>query len=610
MYPNGKPVDRRSMLFSKRKPIAQNCRLASPVDDEIDTGGFTVNFMDQSSELGAIHNKGIVTSFATNNEGPKEKAKNDAIRGRKLTIAFDYPRGTGQKYFVNYSCDEFVKMVMTTNPKNLRGHEVMYDVGRLTKAAFDFECERTEYNSDYDFHESIRHFMKLFIRFLAMHNTKGIEEKDFLIFEATRADKFSAHIVLYKGVCFKDKRTFLLFNKKFVDWALYQEIQQMQYVTGRSKRRKSLLFKCLVRDFRISGVPTLNGPRTDEVRRNFIKFKPLVDFQPWEITDGTLRCYGSTKVGHENDENYRLKRITLYENGEETFCVPYPLESDWILHSLSQVVYAKVEGVPTKVISYCDSNYNERRSYHESKIQERLVDYTFIYYKQCNESSHPFPVDLVKKTKLLEEKKTFKIGEQRVLSLKTDNQEFGSYCTFQDLRQGRTEKQIYDEINKMYTGRAASSTSSNDLDERCSIGLKRSKFTELYETVDEALKLYGATQFSMIFGKKGNIKTANGVSIRTNKACSYLCINIAGARCEIIWKMEKRHHFDCQKKLYQRDVYFTISLSSGIMRQRCFKEKCSKKRGGNFVIPFGKMEDIRTCTCNNEKFKEFLTTII
>jgi len=102
---------------------------------------------------------------------------------------------------------------------------------------------------------------------------------------------------------------------------------------------------------------------------------------PFNSTNGTLRCYYSTKAGHEDDEKYRLKMVTNIFSDKIEY-VSNINEID-VINCLVQCVFERVDGIETRVVNIVDGvDVREQQFEHDKAITKRKAEMCFEEYKK------------------------------------------------------------------------------------------------------------------------------------------------------------------------------------------------------------------------------------
>lgn len=500
--------------------------------------------------------------------------------------------GSGAMHFISCSLKKITEIIKNKDPIDILLHEIIFD-HRITKPVFDIEVDRTSYNSDLNFRKSLYYIIEKFVEFFHLKGMTLVDIDSFVVLIATRKDKYSSHIILTKHYVFCNVEELLFFTRSFMLWLITQELKILKNESSNNtkkmtdeeetegedtKERISILIR---RKFPIqkpsSATPFSTIIKEKSVMKTVIAFDIMIDIDPLEHKNGTLRMYYSTKPNHERDKNYRLRYVDTQSLLLKNANVSNLLKEDLIDKCLTQSVFTSVDNVQTYLVQIPDLKIGNIMN----NIKKLIGMYSFTYYEQNEISCVGTMEDEISYTML----KTWLSGKENV------------YKFFKRLS-GFKENQISADniMNSFYN--------NDDISNICMILLHKHNniYDKLYLLIAKTLLKYGSQNYiQSLFDGKIELKARN---IKISKSCKFLSIIVFNGQCEIIRTTEKRNHLKNEKGA----IYYKINIENGTFYQRCKKSKCSNHRGKIYLIDNNIMKKIREETSGNFQLNEFLNT--
>jgi hypothetical protein len=506
-----------------------------------------------------------------------ETIKTRAINHGQLFIGREYARGNGAKSFICTNLKTFVEKVSKHNPSQLRFHE-MFIPDRLTKPVFDIEADE-ELNKDLNFVGFVHYFVNQMVIYFHELGLTDVHPSWFKPRFASRPGKFSAHIVMHKGYVLKTMEKWLQFSTSFVGWLANKEIVKLQKLKRSNnniqipEQRISLFYRD--KDFREIAPPCYDYPfmqddededEEEEVTYKVYLFKNMIDFQPFGSGTHSLRCYFSVKLGHEEDERYRMRlgNIQMLDERNKKFRVfiEKTLNREMIKHCLAQCVLPTVDNIVTRVIDITN-NMNMNRMYCET----RLPKYTSVYYQLYGSSG-------------VQESATLK----NIIDVSSNED---------------TEEGLYKTFCSLYDRSFYFSGSFNRAENECKIKLTAPNHAQLYSLLQKMLDIHGRSIYiQKLFNGPLKMKLT---MVKINTQSTALLLNVL-TRCEIVMTKYRRMHTEHVNQKYTPGLRFKLWLESGQCYQRCLKEICDGmdsngkyKKGCPFTVRENLLEQIRNC---------------
>jgi hypothetical protein len=315
-----------------------------------------------------------------------------AVRNNCLAFCEDYPNGNGSKKY--FSCDlkRYIKRVCASKEQDRRFH-IIYIPNRPVKLELDVEAKVTG-NETMVFTDRILYIIDTLIKFLEEGGTKNITRDCFFTTIASRGNKYSAHIILYKGVVFENTTISLCFLYKYTNWVLKKELRILLDTSTKKtdKYEKFVEMNSILHKVKKSySIPCWGIPDEDEDEdedddedKFLLQYSSMIDLMPYETSLGSMRLYGSVKTGDSLMKESVLDQIVFSGNGKAERV--HGVEKKWIIHSISQVALSQVDGLKTKCIVFKGDMTDVSTVFHEYKMElKKLISfYTYKLYSIYN----------------------------------------------------------------------------------------------------------------------------------------------------------------------------------------------------------------------------------
>jgi len=480
-------------------------------------------------------------------EGRRFKAKDAVVAEARaqglLAFAHDFPNGTGPKYYLLYSSQGVQEFAARTQAA-LMLHEVMLDE-RLTKLTLDIECEE-EWNAGLDFEGTVRHIVAEFVEFIQeVHHIMYIDFQNFDVLHASRPGKYSAHIVLSRGLVFADTATLVAVLTQFEWWLIEQERGALSSDTPQTGRKSVLVGQRPVRVSVPATTLSFSGraPSSPGESLRLCPFGTLFDLHPLRAKNGTLRTHFSTKPGHADDESYRLRRDNLDARGGGLHLVA-EFEPEILERTLAQAVR------PTFV---CPQERVEKRTLvveatgslrtwgrFERLLKKAVLDYNHMHLIKCGAAAVT--------------------GE--------------GHASKDDLAAmwGRQQRSFYAGLQRALHGSTAPSRSAGGDGGKyaCRVRLHRWEAEEVYGACEEILQDYARQARCR---HPGLDQVPELVHVKINQQVTALCLVVKKVPCEIV----RDENGGAGHTRPAQSTWLKIIVPNGTYTQRCMKERCEGK---------------------------------
>lgn len=534
----------------------------------------------------------------------KAEAEKDAKKHNCMAMGLEKLSG-GARTHISCNLNGYYAKLNKLDKLGYMFHEVIFDK-RPTKFILDIECDKDEKNKDLSnyFNKMVENIIQRFIEFLKFLGKKikamKLEPKRswFLVMDASRDTKFSVHVIMHKGYGFEDANTCRNFIMIFKLWCLqkevkilkemvelngdhfikYQNVRLFGPITEEEKKENANnwtpLNTCFVRNPTYVEVSERTHINVDNpFDTSSVVKKPMIlysyyspiDIGPLKNTNGTLRCYYSTKASHRNDERYRLKLIKDGKTSDLGKDCPNFKQN--VKKCLVQCGLSKL------AIGFKDWDRDHLSEVFLQKEYEKMLGhYTYLMYRLFNVP------------------RSFLVYDKEEEIMKMDYTYLSIHLSHRHMkRKYNTEKNIYKYICAGL-GIVETSSKSNEYgynenpeDFKCSTILEKRRYSDLYDIVEKVLYSYtNNINRTNLYSKYIEEPVLN--KIKTNKQRNYLVLDVKNVRCEIIYKSEGRKHSNTMNKSTTSGVYLKISLDQGFIYQKCFRQKCAEKCGSKHTV--------------------------
>ncbi len=558
-------------------------------------------------------------SYFKDDFASKDASVKEAIERNYMGLSFERSKSGARKH-ICCNLNGYYDCLAKFDELNYTFHEIIFD-DRPTKFILDIECDITEKNKDLAegfFNKVVENIIKRFMQFLTylsegIKNMTLVPKRDwFLVMQASRENKFSVHVIMHTGYCFHDATSCRIVIHLFNLWCVQKEVLELKRTTDLHggnflKFKNEKLFGRLQEniggsgggledddddDVDVSGnhdsdnwYPIdscfLRSPVYVEITQTKANANPFdtsgnikwvkilysfftpIDLGPLKNTNGSLRCYHSTKASNFENESYRLKLFGVDGNVVNKNSPEFKPN---VMKCLVQC------GLPELCLKFKDM---ERQSPSEILLEEKLKNtlayYAILVYKLYN-IPRPFT----------EYEKENGIKKGKYLSyeymLKKYGTPKGAYSYLK--AEFGIEDDVLSKSNFMFGRKSVEELKKY----KCNILLEEREYGELYEIVHKILCKY-TNSVNMVGTFNPNLMDIPELKrVKTSQKKTHLLLLAKNVRCEIIYKLKQRKHNDSEEKSTTGGVYYKVDLRTCKIYQKCHREKCRESVGFGYAV--------------------------
>lgn len=477
------------------------------------------------------------------------------------------------------------------------------------KFAMDIEAD-VHMNEDLDFVRSClaiaMRFSRFAEKFIVSDSGPVIIDslKDFTYLVATRASKYSAHIILHKKLFMKRLSDLRRLLYQFSLYCAASEIRELKEQVSPSNGASSVGTRKKLENAMantMSKPTTLSAPSNNNNRHisifpgagsggkrvsifaahpasicmdsssgpiNIPIYRPMIDTQVFQSSQPTLRTYMSNKGKYKDDENGRFRELIFLDENGSYEVKPHVFELDTMKRSLLQ--YFSPEERSSSQLLECDPNDVCDWSVVISDYQAQAIHYTstiLSFAKRLENVCGKIPEclhTLVRGKSSISERLVSSLFEDGEIVLLANKRQLGPVS---GNGAGGSAARVAKFGSSSANGKDVMlpmESSHIDVYLDALMGM----FYEAYEKCED-----------MVMEEPPRI-----TNVKCSRERNILTVGVKGAKCEIAHRNESRAH----SEKYPTSVFFVIDLRKGVFYQKCRKQRCAESthnRGEERHIP-------------------------